>query len=144
VEKNITIIRSKQTIAIANAEKAKVWKEITDSVSARAGGQEKIGRVNQGKVEKSMLYANLEAAINRKSLNRTGGVSFLPVPSEATQKIIEIHTDALKTYQKRKGIVLYIFSVLSKKLICQSWIYHQWCMPPFLSFFIIQKTHDPS
>ena len=77
VEKNITIIRSKQTIAIANAEKAKVWKEITDSVSARAGGQEKIGRVNQGKVEKSMLYANLEAAINRKSLNQTGGVSFL-------------------------------------------------------------------
>jgi hypothetical protein len=36
--------------------------------------------------------------------------------------------------------VLYIFSVLSMKLICQSWIYHQWCMTPFLSFFIIQKT----
>jgi hypothetical protein len=84
--------------------------------------------------------AKLEAAVNRKSLNQTGGGSALPVPSEVTQKIIELHTDALKTHQKRKGIVLYIFSVLSMKLICQSWIYHQWCMTPFLSFFIIQKT----
>ena len=41
----------------------------------------------------------------------------MPAPSEVTQTIIEFHTDALKTYQKRKGIVLYIFSVLSKKLM---------------------------
>jgi hypothetical protein len=41
----------------------------------------------------------------------------LSAPSEVTQTIIEFHTDALKTYQKRKGIVLYIFSVLSKKLM---------------------------
>ena len=50
VEKNITIIRSKQTNVITNAEKATVWKEITDSVNARAGGQKKIGRANQGQV----------------------------------------------------------------------------------------------
>ena len=43
-KKNITIIRSKQTNIITNAEKAKVWKEITDSVNARAGGRKKIGR----------------------------------------------------------------------------------------------------
>ena len=41
----------------------------------------------------------------------------MPAPSEVTQTIIEFHTDALKTYQKRKGIVLHIFSVLSKKLM---------------------------
>jgi hypothetical protein len=110
VEKNITIIRSKQTNVITNAEKAKVWKEITDSVNARAGGQQKIGRANQGKVEKACSTAKLEDAVNKKSLNQTGGGPALPAPREVTQKIIELHTDALKTYQKRKLIVLYIFS----------------------------------
>ena len=37
VEKSITIIRSKQTNAITNAEKAKVWKEITDYVNQCKG-----------------------------------------------------------------------------------------------------------
>jgi hypothetical protein len=83
--------------------------------------------------------AKLEAVVNRKSLNQTGGGPALPAPSEVTQEIVELHTDALKTYQKRKGIVLYIFSVLSKKLICQSWIYHQWCMTPFLSSSLFRK-----
>jgi hypothetical protein len=59
----------------------------------------------------------VEAAVNRKSLNQTGGGPALPAPSEGTQNIIEFHADALKTYQKRKGIVLYNFSVLSKKLM---------------------------
>jgi len=36
--------------AITNTEEAKVWKEITDFVNARAGGQKKIGRANQGQV----------------------------------------------------------------------------------------------
>ena len=112
VEKNITIIRSKQTNVITNAEKAKVWKDITDSVNARAGGQHKIGRANQGKVEKACSTAKVEAAVNRKSLNQTGEGPALPTPREVTPttKIIELHTDALKTYQKRKLIVLYIFS----------------------------------
>ena len=39
VEKNIAIIRSKQTNVITKAEKAKVWKEITESGNVRAGGQ---------------------------------------------------------------------------------------------------------
>jgi hypothetical protein len=59
VEKNIAIIRSKQTNVITNAEKAKVWKEIIDSVNARAGGQKKIGRANQEKVEKSLFYGKV-------------------------------------------------------------------------------------
>ena len=41
VQKNITITKSKHTNAITNAEKAKVWKEITDSVNARTGGQKR-------------------------------------------------------------------------------------------------------
>jgi hypothetical protein len=56
VEKNITILRSKQTNSITNAEKAKVWKEITDSVNARAGGQKRSVGANQGKVEESLFY----------------------------------------------------------------------------------------
>ena len=59
VEKNITIIRSKQTNVITNAEKAKVWKEITDSVNARTGGQKKISRPNQGKVEEIRVITKL-------------------------------------------------------------------------------------
>ena len=56
VEKNITIIRSKQTNVITNAEKAKVWKEITDSVNARAGGQKKDRKSKSRKSgEKSVL-----------------------------------------------------------------------------------------
>jgi hypothetical protein len=57
VEKNITIIRSKQTNVITNAEKAKVWKEITDSVNARAGGQKTFGRAI--KVEEILLYGKV-------------------------------------------------------------------------------------
>jgi len=59
---------------------------------------------------KACSTAKLEAAVNRKSLYQTGGVPALPAPREVTQKIIELHTDALKTYQKRKGIV-YTFSL---------------------------------
>ena len=56
VEKNITIIRSKQTNIMTNAEKAKVWKGITDSVNARAGGQKKDRKSNSRKNgEKSVL-----------------------------------------------------------------------------------------
>jgi len=94
VEKNITIIRSKQ----GRVSKKRLVEQIKD------------------KWRKSCSTAKLEAAVNRKSLNQTGGGPALPTPREVTQKIIELHTDALKTYQKRKGIILYIFSVLSEKL----------------------------
>jgi hypothetical protein len=36
-----TVLRFVEIVAITNTEKAKVWKEITDSVNARAGGQSK-------------------------------------------------------------------------------------------------------
>jgi hypothetical protein len=76
---------------------------ITDSVNARAGGQHKIGRANQGKVEKACSTAKLEAAVNRKSLNQTGGGPALPAPSEVTQQIIELHTAQLH-YRLQKPI----------------------------------------
>jgi phosphoserine phosphatase len=57
VEKNITIIRSKQRNVITNAEKAKVWKEMTDS-ECKDGRAKKIGRPNQVKVEESLFYGN--------------------------------------------------------------------------------------
>jgi hypothetical protein len=55
--------------------------------------------------------AKLEVAVNRKSIIQTRGSPAMPTPSEVTQNIIELHTDALKTYQKRKGIFLYTFSL---------------------------------
>jgi len=88
-----------------------VGKEITDSGNARAGGQKRSVEQIKEKWRKACTTAKLEAAVNRKSLNQTGGGPALPAPSEVTQKIIELHTDALKTYQKRKGIVLYTFSL---------------------------------
>ena len=36
-----TVLRFVEIVAITNTEKAKVWKEITDSVNARASGQSK-------------------------------------------------------------------------------------------------------
>ena len=74
VEKNITILRSKQTNSITNAEKAKVWKEITDSVNARAGGQKRSVEQIKEKWRKACSTAKLEAEIDKKSLNQIGGV----------------------------------------------------------------------
>jgi hypothetical protein len=88
-----------------------VRKEITDSENARAGGQKRSVEQIKEKWRKACTTAKLEAAVNRKSLNQTGEGPALPTPSE------ELHTDALKAYQKKKGIVLYIFSVLSMKLM---------------------------
>ena len=95
-----------------------MWKEITDSVNVRAGGQKKrsVEQIKE-KWRKVCSTAKLEAEVNSKSLNQTVEGPALPAPSEVTQKIIELHTDALKTYQNRKGIVFYIFSVLSRTLI---------------------------
>ena len=107
VEKSITIIRSKQTNVITNTEKEKVWKEIIERVGKKKRSVEQI----KEKWRTVCSTAKLEAAVNRKSPNQTGGVLALPAPSEVTQKIIEFHTDALKRYQKWKGIVLYIFSL---------------------------------
>ena len=69
-KKTITIIRSKQT----NAEISKVWKEITDSVNARAGGQKRSVYQIKEKWRKACFKAKVEAAVNRKSLNQTGWV----------------------------------------------------------------------
>jgi hypothetical protein len=94
VEKNITIIRSKQTNSITNAEKAKVWKVITDSVNKRAGGQTRSVEQIKERWRRACFTANLEAVVNRKSLNQTGGGSALPAPSKVTQIIMELHTEA--------------------------------------------------
>ena len=85
-------------------------------MQGRVGKKRSVEQIKK-KWRKVCSTAKLEAAVNRKSLNQTGGGPALPAPSEVTQQIIELHTDALKTYQKRKGIVLYIFSVLSMKLM---------------------------
>jgi len=74
VEKNTTIIRSKQTNDITKTEEAKAWKEITDSVNARAGGQKRLVDHVKEKWRKACSMTKLEAAVNRKSLNQTGGV----------------------------------------------------------------------
>jgi len=58
----------------------------SDSVNARKNGE-----------KPGLFYGKVEAW--------SKGGPALPAPSELTQKIIELHTDALKTYQKRKGIV---------------------------------------
>ena len=70
-------------------------------------GKKKIGTVEQIKEKwrKVCSTEKLEAEVNRKSINQTEGGPALSAPSEVTQKIIELHTDALKTYQKRKGII---------------------------------------
>lgn len=94
VERNITTIRSKQTNSITNAEKAKVWKEITDSVNAKAGGQKRSVDQIKEKWRKACFTAKLEAAVNKKSINQTGGGLSLPAPSEVTKKIMELHTEA--------------------------------------------------
>jgi len=73
VEKNTTIIRSKQTNDITKTEEAKVWKEITDSVNARAGGQKRLVDQVKEKWRKACSTTKLEAVVNRKSLNQTGG-----------------------------------------------------------------------
>jgi len=70
------MIRSKQTNVITNAEKAKVWREVTDSVNARAGGQKRSVEQIKEKWRKVCSTEKLEAAVNRKSLNQTGGSSF--------------------------------------------------------------------
>ena len=66
VEKNITIITNE---IITNAEKAKVWKETTDSVNERAGGQKRSVEQIKEKWRKVCSKAKVEAALNRKSLN---------------------------------------------------------------------------
>ena len=55
-------------------------------------------------MEKYVLRpSQLETEVNSISLNQTVEDPALPAPSEVAQKIIELHTDALKTYQNRKG-----------------------------------------
>ena len=76
-----------------------MWKEIIDSVNARVGGEKSSVEQIKEKWRKACSKAKLETAVNRKSLNQTGGGPTLPAPSEVTQKILELHTDALKTYQ---------------------------------------------
>ena len=76
-----------------------MWKEIIDSVKARVGGEKSSVEQIKKKWRKACSTAKLEAAVNRKSLNQTGGGPALPAPSGVTQKILELHTDALKTYQ---------------------------------------------
>ena len=78
-----------------------MWKEIIDSVKARVGGEKSSVEQIKEKWRKACSTAKLEAAVKRKSLNQTGEGPALPTPSEVTptRKIIELHTDALKTYQ---------------------------------------------
>jgi hypothetical protein len=94
VEKNITILRSKQTNSITNAEKAKVWKEITDSVNTRAGGQKRSVEQIKEKWRKACSTAKLEAAIDKKSLNQTGGVQLCRRQAKLHKQIMELHTEA--------------------------------------------------
>jgi len=76
----------------------------SQTVNARAGGQKKrsVEQIKE-KWGKVCSTAKLEAEVNSMSLNQTVEGPALPAPSEVTQKIIELHTDALKTYQNRKG-----------------------------------------
>jgi hypothetical protein len=75
LDPNIAIIRSKQTNVITNADKAKVWKEIIDSVNARAGGQKKIGRANQEKVENTMeLWDTIHWLVIHSTIQRLSNV----------------------------------------------------------------------
>jgi hypothetical protein len=67
-------------------EKTKVWKEIIDSVKARVGGEKSSVEQIKEKWRKACSTAKLEVAVNRKSLNQTGGGPALPAPSGVTQK----------------------------------------------------------
>ena len=53
--------------------------------------------------------------VNSKSLNQTGGGSALLVPSEVTQKIIDLHTEVFVDTSFLKFICscsLYLFSII--------------------------------
>jgi hypothetical protein len=67
------------------------------------------------------------------------GSSFASAKWSDTTNYRTSHRCTKDISKEERDSLIYIFSVLSKKLICQSWIYHQWCMTPFLSFFIIRK-----
>jgi hypothetical protein len=50
-----------------------VWKEITDSVNVRVGGQKSAVEQIKKRWRKACFTTKLEAVVNRKSLNQTGG-----------------------------------------------------------------------